>query len=105
MEDPVITFAARVEDFLATTGLAPSTFGAEACGDRNFVADLRDGMEPRAARRKKIEDFMAGYRLPGSASANPNGSPAADPSQVQLKNVESVARAPGAAPRDEGRAA
>lgn len=65
----------RIDEFLEATGMAPSSFGQAACSDPSFIADLRAGREPRSATRRRVEKFMRDYR------------------------------APGAAPRDEGRAA
>jgi hypothetical protein len=83
MDELASTFTERVEAFLDQTGLAPSKFGADACGDPNFVADLRAGMEPRSARRRKVEEFMTRYCLPGSAPSEPNAAPEADPSKLR----------------------
>lgn len=69
------TFRQRVEQFLERTGMPERSFGLQACNDTAFVTDLRAGMEPRTPRRRRVEKFMLDYR------------------------------APGAAPRDEGRAA
>jgi len=55
---PLDEFRAKVEEFISSTGMAPSTFGDKACKDFNFVADLRDGREPRFSTISKVEDFM-----------------------------------------------
>lgn len=65
----------RIEAFLAETGMKQSPFGEMACGDPNFVDDLRKGREPRSALRAKVEKFMDDYKIPGSASTAPVANP------------------------------
>ncbi len=71
-------FNDRVSEFIDRTGLAPSRFGFEACGDPNFVTDLRAGREPRESTRSKVEKFMDGYKMPGTG----NDTASADPSRT-----------------------
>lgn len=52
-------FRDRVEQFLERTGMAPSRFGAEACADRRFVFDLREGRSPHLRTIEKVEAYMA----------------------------------------------
>jgi len=59
-------FLGAVEDYLARTGTAPSRFGAEALGDRGFVAGLRRG---RSCTTRVVERVVAFMR------ANPGGVP------------------------------
>lgn len=65
----------RIEAFLAETGMKQSPFGEMACGDPNFVDDLRKGREPRSALRAKVQGFMDAYKIPGSVSAAPVANP------------------------------
>lgn len=48
----------EVEDFLAKTGMAPTTFGMAALKAGSFVRELRAGRSPRAATIAKIGQFM-----------------------------------------------
>lgn len=52
-------FRDRVEGFLARSGMAPSTFGAEACNDRGFVFGLRAGRSPHLKTVEKVEAYIA----------------------------------------------
>lgn len=59
-------FARRVEAFLVRTGMAMSRFGALACNDRNFVAELRGGeREIRGSTIDKVDAWMTEFE--GSA--------------------------------------
>lgn len=49
---------AQVEDFLAKTGMAPTTFGVAALKAGSFVRELRAGRSPRAATIAKLGQFM-----------------------------------------------
>lgn len=49
----------HVEAFLATSGMAKTSFGTEAAGDPNLVDDLRNGREPRRKTRERIMRFIA----------------------------------------------
>lgn len=77
--DTLSQFKSRVLAFIDETGLKPSRFGVQACGDPNFVADLRAGREPRESTRSKVEKFMDAYKIPGAASAAPVANPTRDP--------------------------
>lgn len=59
--DELKTFKAEIEAFLTKHGMAPATFGSEACNDTAFVTDLRDGREPRFSTIAKVRAFMADY--------------------------------------------
>jgi len=52
------SFRDRVENFLERTGMAPSRFGAEACNDRRFVFDLREGRSPHFRTVEKVEAYI-----------------------------------------------
>ena len=52
----------RVERFLKETGLPWTRFGRLAVRDPRFVADLRNGREPRRAVEQRVEHFMNMYR-------------------------------------------
>lgn len=54
-------FIARVEAFLARTGMAPSRFGEEACKDRCLVKDLRNGRRPNPDLMDRIDAFMRAH--------------------------------------------
>ncbi|HWJ70364.1 MAG TPA: hypothetical protein VNS79_09985 [Sphingobium sp.] len=47
-----------IETFLRRTGMAPTRFGRDAVRDPRFVFDLRNGREPGARTRRRIEHFM-----------------------------------------------
>lgn len=58
---------ADIEAFVATHGMAESTFGREALGDWRFIAELRgaEGKRPRRVwpeTEGKVRRFMATYR-------------------------------------------
>lgn len=61
-------FKTEVETFLAETGTPPSKLGRGALRDPNFVANLRDGMEPRERTRAKVLAWMEGHDLEGAAA-------------------------------------
>lgn len=62
---PQDAFRARVESFLAKTAMPPSRFGKLACGDRQFVFDMRQGKrEYRFSTIAKVDRFMDAYRVP-----------------------------------------
>jgi hypothetical protein len=64
---PLEAFLARVENYLASTGMAPARFGELAVNDPCFVSDvLREGREPRFSTIEKVEAFMREH---------PNGEP------------------------------
>jgi 2,4-dienoyl-CoA reductase-like NADH-dependent reductase (Old Yellow Enzyme family) len=54
--------AAEVERFIARTGLPVTSFGRQAVGDANLVANLRAGRELRRATEARVRTFMASYR-------------------------------------------
>jgi predicted transcriptional regulator len=53
------SFRDRVENFLERTGMAPSRFGKEACNDRRFVFDIREGRSPHIRTIEKVEAYIA----------------------------------------------
>lgn len=55
-------FLARVERFLAETGMAPARLGKEVLGDFGFVRQLRKGRSPRLNTVEKVDFFMESYR-------------------------------------------
>ena len=65
---------ARIEGYLATTGMATTTFGRLAVNDGNFVRRLRDGRGLTARTHARIEAFMRG-RSPAARSADPGARP------------------------------
>lgn len=68
--DIIEAFKARVKTAIAAHGMAPTTFGAAALGDPNFVADLIDnGREPKMRTIQKVDDFIAGLDKPKARKA------------------------------------
>lgn len=59
----------QIEKFLRHTGMAWTKFGRLAAHDPRFVADLRNGREPRPSTTNRIEHFMNNY-LKGMQNAN-----------------------------------
>lgn len=49
----------KVEAFLSSSGMAPSTFGRRVKGDKNLVKRLRDGRDVTTATAELIETFIA----------------------------------------------
>lgn len=76
--DIVADFKSRIDQFLEKTGMAASTFGQAVLEDPCFVADLREGREPRQATIKRVDEFMEKYEIPGSIG---NGVQTGDPSR------------------------
>jgi len=65
-------FIARVDAYLAATGMSASKFGKEAVGDPNFVGDLKGGREPRTKTRDRALAFMEANpaaEMPAEATA------------------------------------
>jgi hypothetical protein len=54
----------RIEKFLRTTAMPPSTFGRRALGDPRFVHDLRRGREMRGPTIAKVDAFLAAQNEP-----------------------------------------
>ena len=52
----------KIERFLRRTDMPPTVFGRLAMNDPRFVADLRNGREPREKSAARAEDFMNRYR-------------------------------------------
>lgn len=51
-------FLARVEAFLAASGIKPSELGRQSIGDPTFVVSLRRGRSPRLATADKVLAFI-----------------------------------------------
>ena len=51
-------FLARVEAFLAASGLRATDFGREAVGDPSFITHLRRGRSPSLATADKVVAFI-----------------------------------------------
>ncbi len=49
---------AEIERFLDRTGMAPSTFCAEACGQRSFLIRLRNGEGVTLKTVEKVRAYM-----------------------------------------------
>jgi len=52
----------QIEHFLRETGMPWTKFGRLAAHDPRFVADLRNGREPRRETAERIVQFMAAHR-------------------------------------------
>ena len=52
---------AEIERFLDRTGMAPSTFCAEACGQRSFLIRLRNGEGATLRTVEKVRAYMRNY--------------------------------------------
>ena len=52
----------KIEKFLRSCEMCPTTFGRLAIGDPRFVFDLRRGREPRPKMERRVEHFMNEYR-------------------------------------------
>lgn len=65
-------FRARVEAFLAETGMKQAEFGDLACNDRSLVADLKSGQRDfRMSTIAKVERFMDDYRAANDTGTVP----------------------------------
>ncbi|SEM54961.1 hypothetical protein SAMN05192583_0590 [Sphingomonas gellani] len=53
---------ADIERFRAKHGVPATTFGRQAIGDANLIANLAAGRELRRATEAKVRSFMAEYR-------------------------------------------
>lgn len=51
-------FLRKIEKFLHDMNMAPTRFGRDAVRDPRLVFDMRNGREPGARTRKRIERFM-----------------------------------------------
>jgi hypothetical protein len=51
-------FLARVEAFLAVSGIKPSEFGRQSLGDPTFVVSLRRGRSPSLATADKVLAYI-----------------------------------------------
>jgi hypothetical protein len=60
----------EIERFLGVTGMAPSDFGFQFMGDRNFVFELRRGRDLRFRTEQKLRGQMASYRAGQRSVAN-----------------------------------
>lgn len=52
----------KIERFLRLHNMPRTKFGRLAAHDPRLVDDMRNGREPRAAMRKKVEHFMNIYQ-------------------------------------------
>lgn len=55
-------FNNAVENFLTSTGMAPTTFGTKAIGDAMFVQKMRNGRVPRIDTAEKIRNFIRSFK-------------------------------------------
>lgn len=59
----------RVEEFLATHQMAPTTFGRRAVSDANFVSRLRSDANMTIRTLDRVRAFMASYPAPAEREA------------------------------------
>ena len=52
---------AEIERFLDRTGMAPSTFSLDSCGQRNLMIRLRNGEGVTLKTVEKVRSFMRNY--------------------------------------------
>ena len=65
-------FNTRVNAFLASTGMSPTTLGMRAVGDPNLLRQIERGRSPSLRTADRVLAFMAAYELdPGSAKGPP----------------------------------
>lgn len=65
-KDPILP---EIEGFLDRHAVGETIFGRDAAGDTHLIYDLREGRKLRRATRRKIEQFMKGYKNGRSTSA------------------------------------
>jgi hypothetical protein len=58
----LVQFVAEIDEFLADTGMSPTTFGSLAAGDGRFVRRLKTGGGATIRRLDKVRIFMRAYR-------------------------------------------
>lgn len=51
----------EIEVFITAHGLAETTFGQKALGDKHFVRQLREGRDIRLSTVGRIKQFMLTY--------------------------------------------
>jgi len=52
----------EIQDFLKSTGMAPSTFGKLSVRDARLVGDMKNGREPTPRVAERIRKFMSEYQ-------------------------------------------
>ncbi len=57
-----MTLLSRIEQFLQRSGMTATRFGRLAINDPRLVNDLRNGREPRAATKARIERMISEQR-------------------------------------------
>lgn len=55
------TLLSEIEMFMSAHGLAETTFGQKALGDKHFVKQLREGRDIRLSTQGKVMQFMLTY--------------------------------------------
>lgn len=48
----------RIQRHLRQTGMSPTAFGRQVMNDPRFVADLRNGREPRTGTQRHVLDWL-----------------------------------------------
>ena len=52
-------FKAKIEAYISSHQMTPTSFGKSFAGDPLFVFQLREGREPRTATRNKVLEAMS----------------------------------------------
>jgi hypothetical protein len=60
--DPAADLLKEIEAFLALTGMGPSHFGKQACGNSELVERLRKGKDVHTRTAKAARDYIAAHR-------------------------------------------
>ena len=69
-------FSTRVNAFLGSTGMSPTTLGMMAVGDPSLLREIERGRSPSLRTADRILAFMAAYEADSGAARAPPGRPA-----------------------------
>ena len=56
-----MTFLQRVNNFIRSKNMRPSTFGMKVVGDPGFVSRMQNGANPRQATVDKVLEYIAAH--------------------------------------------
>ena len=70
-------FNARLNAFLGSTGMSPTTLGMLAVGDPNLLRQIERGRSPSLRMADRILAFMAAYEADSGGARDPPARPAA----------------------------
>ncbi len=70
-------FKTRLNAFLGSTGMSPTTLGMLAVGDPNLVRQIERGRSPSLRTADRIQAFMAAYEADSDGARAPAPRPAA----------------------------